>query len=214
MNLLTGPLPEDVEISGRAWPVNSDFRTGVRFELLMQNRTLTDETRLERALLLYYPRVPPDIPAALDGLLWFYSCGRARNGGGAAGSADRGARQPTGKKAPKAYSFEQDAELIFAAFWGAYGIDLNTIERLHWWKFRALFQALPAECEFCKVMEYRTADTTGMGKKQKQFYSRMKKRYALKNEESEAAAMTLEERDQRMKEYVARRFAEVEAGTH
>lgn len=211
MNILTDRLPEAVEIGGEVWPINSDFTTGIQFGLLMQDHTLTDEERLKQALLLYYPQVPPDIPAALDSLLWFYSCGRGRGGEAAASGGD--AEGPPKKAIKRAYCFEQDAELIFAAFWGAYGIDLNTMEGLHWWKFQALFRALPADCEFCKVMGYRTADTTGMGKKQKQFYSRMKKQYALKSEESKAA-MTLEERDQQMREYVAQRFAEVEAGNH
>lgn len=210
MNILTNALPETVEISGGAWPINSDFSIGVRFELLMQDPTLTDEERLGRALLLYYPQLPPDLPAALDSLLWFYSCGRDR---GSEPAAPEGAAGSTPQKAvKKAYCFEQDADLIFAAFWEAYGIDLNAVEGLHWWKFRALFKALPSECEFCKVMGYRTADTKGMTKKQKELYSRMKKLYALKNEADVAAAITLAERDRKIKEYVTRRFAEAEAG--
>lgn len=213
MNILTDALPEAVEIGGEAWPINSDFYVGVRFELLMQDRTLTDEERLGRALSLYYPQLPPDLPAALDGLLWFYSCGRDRGSEPAAPSGgDGGTREAPKKAAKKAYCFQQDADLIFAAFWEAYGIDLNAVEGLHWWKFRALFKALPSECEFCKVMGYRTADTKGMTKKQKELYSRMKKLYALKNEVDVAAAMTLAERNKQMKDYVNRRFAEVEAG--
>ena len=206
MNILTDPLPETVKIAGEAWPINSDFSVGVRFELLMQDRTLTEEERLSRALLLYYPQLPPDLPAALDALLWFYSCGRERDGSEAAGG--HGAL----KKPPKkVYCFEQDADLIFAAFWEAYGIDLAAAG-MHWWKFRALFKALPSECEFCKVMGYRTADTNGMAKKQKELYGRMKKLYALKNEADVATAMTLAERNQKMKEYIARRLTETGTG--
>lgn len=212
MNILIDPLPETVEIGGEAWPINSDFYVGVRFELLMQDHTRTEEERLGRALSLYYPQLPPDLPAALDRLLWFYSCGRERGSESAdPGESTRGAPKKTAKKA---YCFEQDAELIFAAFWEAYGIDLNAVEGLHWWKFRALFKALPSECEFCKVMGYRTADTKGMTKQQKELYSRMKKLYALKNEVDVAAAMTLAERNKQMKDYVNRRFSEVEASSH
>lgn len=206
MNILTDPLLESVEIGGEAWPINTDFSVGVRFELLMQNRALTDEERLGRALSLYYPRLPSDLSAALDGLLWFYSCGRARDEATAAEAPGR--HSANRKAAKKAYCFQQDADLIFAAFWEAYGIDLTAVKGLHWWKFRALFQALPAECEFAKVMGYRTADTTGMAKAQKRHYDRMKKLYALKNEVNVTAAMTLRERDRKMKEYVARRFEE------
>lgn len=209
MNILTDYLPETVEINGIAWPIDTSFDVGVRFELLMQDRTLTPAERMGRALSLYYPEMPPDLGAAINGLLWFYSCGHwqpdvpAAGGGSAAGPQKK-------KRGKKVYCFDQDADLIFAAFWGAYGIDLNTVADLHWWKFRALFTALPADCEFRRVMEYRSADTKGMSKKQKQFYERMKQQYALKNPMDVSAALTLADRDQRMKDYVARRFAEVE----
>ncbi len=208
MNLLIDRLPDQVLIAGEAWPINSSFFIGIQFELLMQDRELAEGEKVGRALALYYPEIPPDLDGALERLLWFYSCGKAAStepetGGGAAAK--------NAKRPPKAYCFEQDAPLIFSAFWGAYGIDLNEVEGLHWWKFRALFTGLSSACEFCKVMGYRTADTTGLSKKQKQFYERMKKLHALSNQMDVAAALTLAERNQRMKDYIARRYAEVEA---
>lgn len=205
MNILLDVLPETVEIDGTACPINTDFYTGVQFELLMQDRTLTEEEKIGQALALYYPTIPWDLTAAMDGLLWFYSCGRYK------AEDEQSEEKPAkGKRPRKAYDFGQDADLIFAAFWAVYGIDLNAIEGLHWWKFRALFAGLPAECEFCKVMGYRTMDTKGLSKKQKQHYERMKQIYALKNEADVSSVMSLAERNQRMKDYVDRRFAEVE----
>jgi len=195
-------------ISGAAWPINSSFFIGIQFELLMQDAELTDKERVGQALALYYPQVPPDVEAAMEGLLWFYSCGRSTPK--AKEPQKKTAARQKAKKTQKAYCFEQDADLIFSAFWECYGIDLNEVEGLHWWKFRALFAGLPSECEFCKVMGYRTADTAGLSKKQKQYYERMKKLHALKNQMDVAAALTLAERNQSMKDYVARRFAEVE----
>jgi len=208
VNLLTEALPNTVDIGGGAWPINTDFREGVRFELLMQTGTLTDEERMGRALRLFYPKLPEDISAALDGMLWFYSCGRYEPRKPAAG--DSGPQKKQREK--KVYDFDQDAELIFAAFRAVYGIDLNTVEGLHWWKFRALFSTLPADCEFCKVMGYRAMDTKGLSKKQKQHYEKMKRLYALKNEVDVGSALSLGERNQRMREYVDRRFEEMEAG--
>ena len=209
MNLLTDTLPDTVDIGGNAWPINTDFYVGVQFELLMQDRTLTDEERLGRALLLFYPTPPADLSAALDGMLWFYSCGRYERK-----NTDTEKSSPAQKKKRdrKVYDFDQDADLIFAAFWAVYGIDLNSVEGLHWWKFRALFSALPADCEFCKVMGYRSMDTKGLSKKQKQHYEKMKQMYALKNEVDVGAVLSLGERNQQMKDYVNRRFAEMEAG--
>ena len=79
---------------------------------------------------------------------------------------------------------------------------------MHWWKFRALFRALPQECELVKIMGYRTADLKGMPKAQKKFYEKMRELYALTNSRSVESAMSLAERDRQMQEYVARRFRE------
>lgn len=213
MNVLLDPLPEFVEIDGSAWPINSCFTVGITFELIMQNNELSPTQKVERALELYYPELPPNLPEAMNRLLWFYGCGNEVEG---AKTEDKTAPKPGaearhGKRTPKAYCFEQDADLILSAFWECYGIDLNAIEGLHWWKFRALFIGLRTDCRLMEVMGYRTADTQGMTKKQKQHYERLKKLYALKNQTDVASALTLAERDRRMKEYVARRFEEVGA---
>lgn len=209
MNILLDPLPKTVDVNGIPRPICWDFRAGIRFELLMRDNTLTDTEKLSRALNLYYPRVPSDVSAAVDSLLWFFSCGRVEEA-----SPKETAGKPAHQKVKRLYCFRQDAELIYAAFFGAYGIDLNAVDGLHWWKFRALFAALPAECEFCKVMGYRAADTTGMSKKQKQHYDRLKRIYALKNAQDTASALSLIERNRKMLEYVDRRFAELEVGCH
>jgi len=50
--------------------------------------------------------------------------------------------------------FEQDADLIFAAFLQQYQIDLTEAD-LHWWKFLALLNGLSDSTTLSKVMSYR-----------------------------------------------------------
>lgn len=50
--------------------------------------------------------------------------------------------------------WDLDADLIYAAFMQAYGIDLITAD-MHWHKFLALFSALPEETLMVKIMSYR-----------------------------------------------------------
>lgn len=65
------------------------------------------------------------------------------------------------------------------AFKEQYGIDLNDAN-LHWWKFRALFMSLRADCMFTKILGYRTMPITSkMSTADRNFYQRMKKLYAL-----------------------------------
>lgn len=199
MNLLIDPLPTSVTIKGQDWPINSEFYVGILFELLMQDSKLSETEKVMQALSLYYPQVPPDIKEAADAMLWFYRCGaEAKKQGGGEG----------GGRVQKAYCFQQDAELIYSAFFSQYQIDLSEVESLHWWKFRALFSGLSSDSEIKKVMGYRTADLKGMSKGQKKLYEKMRKVYALKNQRSVESAMSLAERNQRMKDYVSRRFSE------
>lgn len=198
MNILLDPLPDTVKIGGRDWPINTAFYVWALFEITMQEPSLTDAEKTVQALSLCFPTVPPDIKGALDALLWFYRCGEEAPAWGKGGG---------GGSYKKAYCFEQDAGLIYASFMACYGIDLTETD-LHWWKFRALFRGLPQDCELVRVMGYRTADLKGMGKAQKKLYEKMRKVYALKNDRSVESAVSLAERNQKMKDYVARRFEE------
>lgn len=196
MNLLLDPLPNTVTVAGGEYAIRSEFYIGIQFELLMQEPGISDEQKVLQALELYYPEIPPDLNGAVDSLLWFYRCGRPAPAGQGGGRVRR------------CYDFEQDAPLIYSAFYGAYGIDLNRVEDLHWWSFRALFQGLPADCELCRVMGYRTMDTSGMSKRQREFYAKMKRLHALKTERTADQSMSLAARDRRMMEHVRRRYQE------
>lgn len=198
MNILTDLPPTTVQVGGQEWSIHYDFRVGARFETMILNPEISDEEKVEQALNLYYPIIPSDAPGALDALLWFYRCGK-----------DPGEEKSTGgrQKPRRAYCFEEDADLIFAAFLEAYGIDLSASD-MHWWTFRALLLGLPRGCELVKVMGYRTADLKGMDKAQRRFYEQMRKKYALKEPGAARRAMSLEERDRRMKEHIAKRFEE------
>jgi len=174
MNILIDVLPEYVEIDGIEYKINTDFRIGIMFELLIQDNTLTDMEKVEIALNLYYPEIPHDPIQALEKILWFYRCGKEYD----AESPQEGTEGTTQQQA--IYSFEHDAEYIYAAFLDQYGIDLQGIEHLHWWKFRALFRGLKEDNLIVKIMGYRAIKIDdNMTDSEKKFYRRMKKIYAL-----------------------------------
>lgn len=174
MNILIDEVPEYVEIDGIEYKINTDFRIGIMFELLIQDNTLTDMEKVEIALNLYYPEIPHDPIQALEKILWFYRCGKEYD----AESPQEGTEGTTQQQA--IYSFEHDAEYIYAAFLDQYGIDLQDIEHLHWWKFRALFKGLKEDNLIVKIMGYRAIKIDdNMTDSEKRFYRRMKKIYAL-----------------------------------
>ena len=174
MNILIDEVPEYVEIDEIEYKINTDFRISIMFELLMQDNTLTDMEKVEIALNLYYPEIPHDPIQALEKILWFYRCGKEYD----TESPREGTEGTTQQQA--IYSFEHDAEYIYAAFLDQYGIDLQDIEHLHWWKFRALFKGLKEDNLIVKIMGYRTIQINdSMSDAEKKFYRKMKRIYAL-----------------------------------
>ena len=49
MNILIDVLPTSVEINDMEYELNSDFRTSILFELLMQNDEVNDEEKILKA---------------------------------------------------------------------------------------------------------------------------------------------------------------------
>lgn len=175
MNILIDLLPEHVEIDGKKYPINTDFRISILFELLMQDKSILDREKVYIALNLYYPKIPHDLVQAVDKMLWFYRCGKDDEDD----SVKNGSTAGNGR-AGMIYSFEHDAEYIYSAFLDQYGIDLQDIEHLHWWKFRALFKGLKEDNLIVKIMGYRSIEITNdMSDSEKKYYRKMKRIYAL-----------------------------------
>jgi len=178
LNILIDELPGTVMVSGREYEIRTDFRISMLFEILMQDGKVEPKDKTRQALELYYPVIPEDIKKAVDALLWFYKCGKADN--------PQKQRINARKSKSRVYSFEYDDDYIYAAFMTQYGIDLQDVENLHWWKFRSMFNSLTNQCEFVKIMEYRSIDLReDMPKEQKAFYRKMKRIYALPSMDDE-----------------------------
>ena len=177
MNILIDLLPSSVKINGTEYDINSDFRTSVLFSLLMEDDNLNEEEKVLQALNLYYPVVPDNSEKAIEKIKWFYSCGKLDN--------------PIGNKkaraiSKKVFDFEVDANYIYSAFMSQYNIDLQDIEELHWWKFKALLEGLKEDNKLSKIIEYRSVDLSKIkDKEQRKFYKDMQKQYSLKKENEE-----------------------------
>lgn len=183
VNILIDRLPETVEIGDMEYPIRTDFRVSILFELLMQDDTVPDSEKIMQAISLYYPEPPKDVLGALDKLTWFYGCGRYKNRDNRQGIH---CGEDEDWKEELVYSFEYDDRYIYAAFMSEYGIDLHDIQHLHWWKFRALFSGLKEECELKKIMGYRSIRiSSSMSREQREFYEKMKSVYALPRPQSE-----------------------------
>lgn len=144
MNPLLDALEEAVWIDGKRYCLNTDFRTSIQFEITLIDSGLSHEEKARAALELYFDEIPEDLEAAMEAITDFYRC------------AEEDTRLGSGGDGTRVYSFAHDGKYIYAAFWQQYRIDL-TRERLHWWQFRALFNALSPDTLFVKIMGWRSA---------------------------------------------------------
>ena len=115
-----------------------------------------------------------DVRQAVQDILWFYRCGKIIEN---SNKEDYEERQEDAKQI---YSYEFDDEYIFSAFMEQYGIDLNEIEYMHWWKFKSLFNSLNENTQFVKIMGYRNMNVSKIkDKEMKAHYKKMQKLYEL-----------------------------------
>ena len=144
MNILVDKLPTDYE----GLKINTNFRSFILFELLMQDREIEKEEKIALALNLFYERIPTDIKKAIDGIVWFYTRGKNVK-------QEENEENKKNNKKKKIYSYEHDADLIYTAFLDQYRIDLNDVDYLHWFKFKAMFEGLKTENKICEIMGMR-----------------------------------------------------------
>lgn len=177
MSILTEALPSGILIDGRKYEVHTSFRNWIEIYRLLFEEKLTAEG-CARAIALCYKELPPDPRTAYAGIFEFLH------------------PQKTVKKDKKdkndsanAYSFEYDAEYIFADFRRFYGIDLQTCD-MHWYSFYALFKGLPDESRIKDIIYIRTVKLSKIkDKAERARLRKLKELYALPD------VRTPEERD-------------------
>jgi len=69
------------------------------------------------------------------------------------------------------YSFEKDAQLIFAAFYQTHGVDLESAN-MHWYKFLTLFMDLGGDTAFSGLVGLRRRVKTGKASKEEKAMAR------------------------------------------
>lgn len=194
MNILTNALPTSIFVGGKEYAINTDFRAGVEFEMMIEQ----GEGNVYRLLAPFFASgLPVDIAGALREIELFFCCG----------ALPEKSNKPV--KGKQAYSFQKDGEAIFADFFRYYGIDLSR-EYLHWWVFRALLTGLPEKSEFKQRVYYRTCDLKGLSKKERERIMAIRSRIEIKAKTD--GKRTLEDRNAAMLAYVAKRAAEIMGG--
>lgn len=151
MPLLMGGLPETVTVEGIDVPLRWDFRAGVLFERLLSDERANDAAKVALGVRLYYAEEDLARGMAVEAL--FEAAVRFFLGG-------EEPRESRGS-GERFYDWEMDAGAVYADFRAVYGVDLQK-ERLHWWAFRAMVEALPPESAFGRRVGVRAARLADM----------------------------------------------------
>lgn len=106
------------------YPIHTDFRVILRIFRMMDDVEIAEQ---DKPMLLRVMFFLSNYPADAEALFaWFVGMGREA-------APTSGVRD---------FDYEQDAAEIWSAFMKEYGIDLLTIDYLHWWKFMALLEGV------------------------------------------------------------------------
>lgn len=162
-------LPESIDANGTILPIFADFRTWVRVDSVIQDNAIPEELKLPVIcdLIGINPFVfKGDQKDLWDAIMGFYFCDKKPKESHAKTNGRQG------------YRFEYDMDLIYAAFRQQYNINLLDA-KLHWFEFKALFNALSDDTMIIRVIGYRTRDTSSLKGEEKSHAQRLEKYYRL-----------------------------------
>lgn len=178
MNFLTERLPDSINVDGVEYPIQTDFRTILRYSAQMDTIAEDDFPAIVRCMkIVICDKFPDDIFSAISALNWFIKCGREEE-------MKRPPNRLLGINSNQPFDFSIDGEMIWSAFRrnDVYGIDLLEIPYLHWWKFVAMLDDLPEDTRLRRIMDYRTIDTTNknLSKEMRDVYSALQRYYKIR----------------------------------
>ena len=161
MNNLIDKFPTKALIDGKVYELNTDFRNCLKIILAFEDDELLDFEKAEIMLRnLYGENIPKNTDEAIRKAIYFLDCGEE----------DEEKKVGT-SNSTRLYSFTKDAKYIYSAIKQTHGIDLESIEYLHWWKFVYLFLDLNPECFFCKIIDLRNKKKKGkLSKEERRLY--------------------------------------------
>ena len=164
-------LPTSVEYGGKVYKLRSAWPNVLAAMDVLEDEKLSDEAQLDCVLDLLIAGQHPVDSGLLQSAFSVLLPDQAKSG------------------EPPVMDFEQDCELIYAAFWQTYGINLNERRDMHWCEFFALLKGLPEGTRFADVIGIRQMPLPAPTKDNGQYrakLARMKAKYALKKTRASA----------------------------
>ena len=166
---MLGQLPQALEIQGKKYAINADFRNILRIFQAFSDEKLSDQEKAYiflRRLYKDFPSIPlKDYQEAYDRAIWFMQCGVENKD----------------KPQPKIMNWEKDEQLIFPEINKVAGTEVRSLPFLHWWTFMGYFQAVDRDglWGYVLLIRQKRAKHKPLDKAEKEFYSANKNLCAI-----------------------------------
>lgn len=180
MNQLMNKFPTKIKLGDNILDINTDFRECLNIITMLEDNELTKQDKIELMLELLYKdtsKINQDnIEDAVKKAVLFLDAGENKK------SSDSDEEYDI--KPKRVYSFTQDAKYIYSAIKKSHGVDLETIEYLHWWKFVYYFFDLDEKSFFSQMIYLRSQRNKGkLTKEEKIVYANLEDILELENNE-------------------------------
>ena len=151
MNFFYEDLPRTVHVHGEEIPIITDFREYIRLLDMLKCEELNAMQRLTLLTQYFLYEIEVDkeaISALTEFVVMDFDSWQK-------GNEEDGIEPDRHGSNKNLYSYEIDYPYILSGFLRDYGIDLETVNYLHWWKFRMLFDGLSEDTEIKQRIMYR-----------------------------------------------------------
>lgn len=151
MNFFYEDLPRTVHVHGEEIPIITDFREYIRLLDMLKCEELNAMQRLTLLTQYFLYEIEVDkeaISALTEFVVMDFDSWQK-------GNEEDGIEPDRHGSNKNLYSYEMDYPFILSGFMRDYRIDLESVEYLHWWKFRMLFDGLSEDTEIKQRIMYR-----------------------------------------------------------
>lgn len=161
-------LPKKLEISGKLYSItkNGDYRVILDIIAALNDDELSEEERAYVCLMMFYGEIPINPEEAIKKMMWFINCGEEDNH----------------KEKPPVMDWEQDFPLLIAPINKVAGVEIRSVEYIHWWTFVSWYMEI-GECTFSYIVGIRQKRQKGkkLEKAEQEFFNQHSDKVLLRN---------------------------------
>ena len=161
--MIISKLPTELEIDGKSYPIDPDFRNILTIIDCYMDMDLSDDEferiQIQTAVCLsnlygsrdesgkWIPCIPDNVEKALERAIWFI---------------DGGDQQKLEKsKGGAIIDWDQDQYLIFPAVNQVVGKEIRETDYCHWWTFLGYMSTVSPDCLYSQIMSLRAKKAKG-----------------------------------------------------